>query len=425
MSGSRFLLTRVVIENYKSIAACDVRLGPLTFLVGPNGAGKSNFLDALAFVADALNNSLGDALRRRAGLPGLRHRPAPKGSGVSIRLEFELPSGNQGSYGFRLGLDEGINGHSRWRVVEEKGGVSSREGRDLMVFQAGDGKVDASFAPQGLVATDRLYLLRASDFDPFREVYDCLRDMHRYQLQPQTVPDIEEFDPQQRLRPDGSNLASAVAVLQAVDPETKERIGEFLRVVLPTLIKVSAEPVVIASQGDDARAVPLSTQLSGSDKIALVFQQRIAKTVALFGPNQMSEGTLRSLATLVALYQMDMARHRPALVAIEDVEAAIHPSELAVFLDALEEASLSTQVLVTTHSSDLLDKRDVPLDQVLVVSAEAGVTRIGTLDSAARSLVNDRLSSVGELLRAGQIRGDASPPAASFPGHSGQEVGRQ
>jgi AAA15 family ATPase/GTPase len=38
--------TRVKVKNYKSIAACDVALGPLTFLVGPNGAGKSNFLDA-------------------------------------------------------------------------------------------------------------------------------------------------------------------------------------------------------------------------------------------------------------------------------------------------------------------------------------------------------------------------------------------
>jgi AAA15 family ATPase/GTPase len=47
-------ISRVRIKNYKSIAECDVRLGPLTVLVGPNGSGKSNFLDALAFVARAL-----------------------------------------------------------------------------------------------------------------------------------------------------------------------------------------------------------------------------------------------------------------------------------------------------------------------------------------------------------------------------------
>ena len=46
MKDSTFI-TRVILKNYKSIAACDVQLQPLTFLVGRNGAGKSNFLDAL------------------------------------------------------------------------------------------------------------------------------------------------------------------------------------------------------------------------------------------------------------------------------------------------------------------------------------------------------------------------------------------
>ncbi len=35
-------ITRVRLRNYKSIAACDVQLEPLTLLVGPNGAGKSD-----------------------------------------------------------------------------------------------------------------------------------------------------------------------------------------------------------------------------------------------------------------------------------------------------------------------------------------------------------------------------------------------
>ena len=66
MKDSTFI-TRVFLKNYKSIAACDVWLQPLTFLVGPNGTGKSNFLDALRFVADALNSSLGHAIRDRGG----------------------------------------------------------------------------------------------------------------------------------------------------------------------------------------------------------------------------------------------------------------------------------------------------------------------------------------------------------------------
>jgi len=44
-------ISRVRLENYKSIESCDVWLSPLTVLVGPNGSGKSNFLDALSFTA--------------------------------------------------------------------------------------------------------------------------------------------------------------------------------------------------------------------------------------------------------------------------------------------------------------------------------------------------------------------------------------
>jgi len=66
MTDSIFL-TRVVLRQYKSIAGCDVRLGPLTCLLGPNGSGKSNFVDALRLVRDALSDSLDNALSRRGG----------------------------------------------------------------------------------------------------------------------------------------------------------------------------------------------------------------------------------------------------------------------------------------------------------------------------------------------------------------------
>jgi hypothetical protein len=67
MSESTFL-TRIRLQNYRSIAACDFRLGPLRFLVGPNGSGKSNVVDALRLVADSLNTTLDHALRDRGGI---------------------------------------------------------------------------------------------------------------------------------------------------------------------------------------------------------------------------------------------------------------------------------------------------------------------------------------------------------------------
>jgi AAA15 family ATPase/GTPase len=48
MERSAPFISRVRLKNFKSIAECDVRLGPLTMLVGPNGSGKSNFLQVVA-----------------------------------------------------------------------------------------------------------------------------------------------------------------------------------------------------------------------------------------------------------------------------------------------------------------------------------------------------------------------------------------
>ena len=82
MTVDRRLLHRVALRNYRSIAACDVSLAQLSFLVGPNGSGKSNFLDALGF-------SIDHALRdndRKAGSPHrLRSTGALANSGVEWR----------------------------------------------------------------------------------------------------------------------------------------------------------------------------------------------------------------------------------------------------------------------------------------------------------------------------------------------------
>ena len=61
-------ISRVRLTNYKSVADCDVRLGPLTILVGPNGSGKSNFLDALALIARALETTPNEAISERGGI---------------------------------------------------------------------------------------------------------------------------------------------------------------------------------------------------------------------------------------------------------------------------------------------------------------------------------------------------------------------
>ena len=96
-------IQRVWLRNYKSIGRCDVRLGPLTYLVGPNGSGKSNFLDALSFVRDALDLSLDHAVRERGGVNEVRRRSGGHPNHFEIRLGFCLPDASSGVYSFRIG----------------------------------------------------------------------------------------------------------------------------------------------------------------------------------------------------------------------------------------------------------------------------------------------------------------------------------
>lgn len=48
-------ITRVRLKDFKSIAQCDVKLGPLSVVVGPNASGKTNFLNSFAFLSRAVN----------------------------------------------------------------------------------------------------------------------------------------------------------------------------------------------------------------------------------------------------------------------------------------------------------------------------------------------------------------------------------
>src|SRR5271154_2365355 len=86
-------ISRVRLKNYKSIAECDVRLGPLTILVGPNGSGKSNFLDALAFLQRALATTPTTAVEERGGLREILRRVPEQSESFSIEIEAAVSLG--------------------------------------------------------------------------------------------------------------------------------------------------------------------------------------------------------------------------------------------------------------------------------------------------------------------------------------------
>lgn len=386
-------LRRVTIRNYKSIGGCDVRLQPLTFLVGPNASGKSNFLDALRFVADALRTSLDHALRERGGIAEVRRRSRGHPTHFGLRLEFATAT-LAGSYGFEIGARR-QGGHEVQTEVCRL--VHPLRGGGESHFHVESGAVVRSSIPAPpAAASDRLYLVTCSGLPEFREAYDALSRMGFYNLNPDRIRDLQAPDAGDLLTRDGGNLASVLARISKQDPATGERIQEYLRRVVPDIVGVEACAV--------------------GPRETLQFRQRVAgdpNPWRFFAAN-MSDGTLRALGVLVALFQGGAeCASRVPLIGIEEPEAALHPGAAGALLDALREGSTQAQVIVTSHSPELLESPDLRADSVLAVSADAGNTRIGELDGASRDVLRERLYSVGELLRLNQLQPAADSVAGS------------
>lgn len=375
---------RVKVRNYKSIGGCHVELRPLTILVGRNGSGKSNFLDALHFISDSLQTSLDHAIKARGGIDDVRRRSTGHPRNFAIEVEFSLPDLQVATYGFEI-ASRGKGGFAvkieRLRVLRGAGVVAhfKREGTEVR---------DSSMKTPPPVLEDRLYLVNAAGLPDFRPAFDALVSMGFYNLNPNAIRELQNPDPGELLHDDGSNIASVVERLSQQRPEAVERICSYLQTIVPDITEI-----------DRVALGPRET---------LRFKQRVkgAKDPWKFYASSMSDGTLRALGALVAVTQLSNGSQPVRMVGIEEPETALHPAAAGALMDALREASLTTQVLVTSHSPDLLDQVDVTRDGLLVVQAIEGNTRIAPVDRAGLEALRDHLYTPGELLRMDQLAPD-------------------
>lgn len=379
-------IRRVAIRNFKSIAACEIELGQMMFLVGPNGAGKSNFLEALQFVADALRTNLDLALRDRGTIREVRRRSGGHPRHFSLRFDFELPAGLTGYYAFRIGAKSvgGYEVQTEECSVAEPGALGKAH-----FFHVRSGEVvDASFAPRPAALADRLFLVAASGTPEFRPVFDALSRIEIYNLNPNAIAAMQKPEPGDILRRDGSNAAS---VFQQMSKEVHAQIKEHLARIVPGV--------------SDAQVRTLGSQETIEFRQVVKGQEHPWTFLA----DAMSDGTIRAFAVLLAVFQAASSegnRPVPLLIGLEEPEMALHPAAASVLLSALREGSRHCQILVTSHSPDLLDNPDIPADSLLAVDSQDGITRIGPIDDAGKQVLRDKLFTPGELLRLGQLSVD-------------------
>jgi predicted ATPase len=379
----RFDITRVRLRHYRSIPHCDVKLGDLTFLVGPNGSGKSNFLDSLRLVSQALDENLDNALRERGGATEVRRRSTGHPTHFSISLEFR-GADFKGNYAFSIGAVKGGD----WRVTSERCEVEGVEfGTQPTSFEVRDGQVTSSLGVTlPPAAPDRLYLVAVSGFGEFRPVFDGLSALNVYSLSPDLMKRPQTPDTGELLRRDGSNIASVLERLRREHPRDKSTIEDYLRLVVPGM--ETADRLEVGSW----ETVQFRQRVRGADK------------PWLFPATSVSDGTLRALGVLVALFAPSDGGYTP--IGIEEPETALHPAATGVLLDALQTASRTRQVLVTSHSPDLLDTSAIGIGSLLAVRADSGDTRIGPVDEPTARALMESLYTPGELLRVDQLQPD-------------------
>ena len=138
-------------------------------------------------------------------------------------------------------------------------------------------------------------------------------------------------------------------------------------------------------------------------KETIEFRQQVGKaTIRKFDADNMSDGTLRVLGLLLAILQPD----RPSVVAIEEPELTVHPAVMELLVQVLLDASRRQQVLVSTHSPELLEYEELRDDQIRVVTVQNGATKIAPLSPVTRDAIRRQLYSAGELLRINELNPD-------------------
>jgi predicted ATPase len=384
MGPANRFLRRVKIRNYRSVGQCVIDLGRLTVLIGRNGSGKSNFLDALRFVVDGLQTSIDHAIKSRGGMDAVRRRSTGHPRNFSIELEFDLPTDDTATYGFEIGSRTG----GGFFVKRERLTIVRPSGQTAARFEMADGQVSASMENMPPASRDRLYLVNAAGLPSFRVVYDALLAMGFYSLNPALMKGFQSPDAGELLHRDGGNIASVIGRLTADEPGTMERIKSYLATIVPGI-----EDVARKSLG------PSET---------LEFRQHVVGSEFpwKFYAASMSDGTLRALGALVAVMQLANRKEPVRLVGIEEPETALHPAAAGALMDALREAACHTQILITTHSADLVDQLNPEEDQLIAVQSVGGATQLGSLDQPSREAIRDHLYSPGELLRMDQLEID-------------------
>jgi len=356
-------LKRVTIKGYRSIKEADFELGPLNVLIGANGAGKSNFVSFFKM----LNEMMAGRLQQYVATSGRAKSLLYLGPKVTLQLEATLEFETEkalDTYHMRLShaADDSLV------FVEETLAYKRQdwEGPPNRPISLGVGHQETQI---GNFATRGNATAKA-----FRHILNHCRVYHFHDTSASArVRQHGYLDDNRWLMPDAGNLAAMLYAYRRQSESVYGRIVSTIRKVIPEFDTFELEPDRL-----NPKEIALNWRRVGTDY--------------LFGPHQISDGTLRAMAITTLFLQPDS--DLPDLVVLDEPELGLHPYALEIVAGLMRAASVRTQVVVATQSRTFLDHFDP--SEIVVVEASGG-------NSHFRRLVAEELSdwladySVGEL----------------------------
>ena len=335
--------SRISLQNWRNFGHIDVPLHTRAFLVGPNTSGKFDFLDAFRFLRDIVTVGGGfqRAVSDRRGVSLIRNLAARPPS-ADVAIEIDLQEGKRLAWRYRIAFAQ--DKQRRPVVKEEK----VWHGSKLILNRPND---DDRFDERRLQQT---YLEQTFTN---RKVADFFASIHYYHLVPQLVRDPERSIGRRADPYGGDFLDQVIFTAKRIRDSRLRRILDALKVAVPRLSGLKLG-------GDRYGVHHLYSQYEHWPRHA--WQTEV----------DFSDGALRLIGLLWAL----LDGNGPLL--LEEPELSLHPD----FVRHLPQMMLRMrrraprQVLLSTHSSDLLRDEHITADEVLlfIPSPKGGDVRVGT-----------------------------------------------
>jgi len=319
-------LGSVTIRGFRSIGDVTFELRPLNVLIGANGAGKSNVVSFFKMMNELMAGRLQQFVASTGHAGSNLHfgpRVTPQ---LEAELRFETDTNDVDTYRMRLGHAAGDS-----LIFAEECLVFRRSGFTVeREEQLGPGHKEtlvASTADEdgAMAATARV----------FRFLLNNCRAFHFHDTSPTSrVRNYGYVGDSRPLMPDAGNLAAVLYRLQSANPVAYRRIVETVRQIAPFFVGFELDPTG-----------------PGSKDIILNWRHRDADMI--FGPHQLSDGTLRAIC-LISLLLLP-AEELPILIVIDEPELGLHPYALNIVASLCRSASAHCQILISTQSSALVN----------------------------------------------------------------------